>query len=268
MQMIGAAPAMDILAALGKRSAPTKQLAGGVEGFSARSVYRSLAMLEAHLLVEREANPDGRPGAVNRLTEAGRLLLDCIPARAPLRPLGELWGLGLVERLSHGPRPLLELAEGAEGLSYHQVRHRLIRFCETGLLADSPHDGMERRFQLSDTARSLMGVVAGVGRWRRRCSVAGSTPGLDAEETATVLRTLLPLAVPPEHPVDFFVTEPDGVVAVTAAPEREAAGFASAAIDAWFAVLLDGDRGRVRVGGDLDLVDGCLTQLHEVLRRA
>ncbi|HEY6145612.1 MAG TPA: hypothetical protein VIV13_05015 [Solirubrobacterales bacterium] len=257
---------MEILAALGRRSAPTKQLAADIEGFSARSVYRSLAMLEAHLLVEREAGPYGRPGAANRLTEAGRLLLECCPAQAPLRPLGELWELGIVERLSDRPRPLLELVDRVEGLSYHQVRHRLIRFCETSLLADAPPEGRERHFRLTDTARRLIGVVAAVGRWRRLCSVDGSTPGLDVEEMAAVLRTLLPLTVLPERPVDFVVTEPDHAVKVTAGGDREPAGSAVAAIDTWFAVLLDGNRGRVRVGGDLNLVDGCLTQLHEVVR--
>jgi hypothetical protein len=220
-------------------------------------------MLEAHFLVERAADSDGRPGAASRLSEAGGLLLECIPARAPLRPLGELWELGLTERLSHGPGLLLELVDGVEGLSYHQVRHRLIRFREIGLLADSPHDGKEAHFELTDAVRSLMGVVAGIGRWRQRCALAGSTTGLETEEMATVLRTLLPLTMLPEHPVDLFVTEPGSAAAVTAGPERKAAGSAAATIDTWYAVLLDGNRGRVRVGGDLNLVDGCLTRLHE-----
>lgn len=60
MQMIGTAPTLDILAALGERPAATKQLAARIEGFSSRSVYRSLAMLEAHLLVERRPGPEGR----------------------------------------------------------------------------------------------------------------------------------------------------------------------------------------------------------------
>lgn len=266
LQIVGTAPAFDILVALAERPAPTQQLAAGIESFSARGVYRSLAMLEAHLLVERVVNFDGRAGAANRLTEAGNLLLGCVPARAPLRPLGELWGLGLVERLSHGPRPLLELVDGVQGLSYHQVRHRLIRFRETGLLVDSPLDGKQKRFQLTDDARSLLAVVLGLGRWRRRCSTAVGTPGLEAEEMATVLRAVLPLAEDPDRPVDLFVAAPDGVVRVTEGREGEAAGSATAAIDTWFEVLLDGSRGRVRVGGDLGQVDACLIKLREALR--
>lgn len=265
LQMIGTAPALDILMALAERPAPTRQLADGIESLSARSVYRSLAMLEAHLLVERAVDPDRRTGAANQLTEAGRLLLRNIPAQAPLRPLGELWELGLVERLSRGPRPLLELVDGVEGLSYHQVRNRMVRFREIGLLADAPSSGKERCFDLTDTARSRMGVIAGVGRWRRRCAIDGSTPGLEAEEMATVLRTLLPLTVHANHPLDLSVTESDGAVPVTERSRQRATGSAAATIDAWFAVLLDGNRGRVQVGGDLGLVDTCLTQLHEAL---
>jgi hypothetical protein len=49
--------------------------------------------------------------------------------------------------------------------------------------------------------------------------------------------------------------------------ERRASadGSAAATINTWFGVLLDGNRGRVKVAGNLQLVDACLTQLYDVL---
>jgi hypothetical protein len=49
------------------------------------------------------------------------------------------------------------------------------------------------------------------------------------------------------------------------APKDTPDGLAAATINTWFGVLLDGNRGRVKVRGDLKLVDACLTQLYDVL---
>lgn len=217
--------------------------------------------------MERAAGPDGRAGAVNRLTETGRLLLRCCPAGAPLRALGEMWGLGLVRQLSREPRSLVELLGGIEGLSYHQLRYRTLRYREAGLLTDSARDGREVELHLTDAARRQTGAIAAVGRWRQRRSAEGSTTGLSAEEMATVLRAALPLAPQRERRVDLFVTGPDGEARVAGQPGQETAGSARAPVETWFAVLLDGDRGEVRSDGDRGLVDACLTRLHDVLRQ-
>lgn len=102
---------------------------------------------------------------------------------------------------------------------------------------------------------------------------------------ATVLRAVLPLTLLPAHAgmsIDLIVSVAeeqghrpaatvtgtvgaDGAVRFEPRPEREADGSAAATINTWFAALLDGHRGRIRVRGDLGLVDSCVTQLHEVL---
>ena len=102
---------------------------------------------------------------------------------------------------------------------------------------------------------------------------------------ATALRTALPLATLPAHagksillivagaeeygqremlPVAGQVG-PDGAVSIARNPEREADGSATATLNTWFAALLDGNRGRIRVRGDQSLVDACLTRLHNAL---
>ncbi len=57
----------------------------------------------------------------------------------------------------------------------------------------------------------------------------------------------------------------DGGMVVEAEPGTPADGSAAATINTWFGVLLEGSRGRVKVRGDLPLIDACLTQLHGAL---
>lgn len=103
---------------------------------------------------------------------------------------------------------------------------------------------------------------------------------------ATVLRSALPLVRLPKHvgaKIDFVVTgaedrygrrdevglrcvvAEDGALQVSEEMEAEPDGSAAATLNTWFAALLDGNRGRVRVRGEPTLVDGCLTQLYDLL---
>ncbi len=47
-----------------------------------------------------------------------------------------------------------------------------------------------------------------------------------------------------------------------AKPSEDA--WAIGTVGTWFTALLDEDRGRMRVGGDLDFVDDCLKLLHKM----
>lgn len=288
--------------ALGQRPLRTKQLTARIQEFSPRSIYRCIDKLKDYRLVERVSDPGPPARTVLRLTEpAGRNLFRLVrlltsQSKASgeglswesLCLLGEMWELNYVEELSRAPRSLLELLDTVDGLSYHQVRRRTSQFLEEGLLETCPHDGNGnlRDYALSPKSRRCIAAVAAIGRWRHRYFLADGTPGLSIEELTTVLRTALPLVPLPTHEgkrLGLYVTGAedkygnretgivhgtvggDGIVHLTEGNDLEPDGAAAATINTWFAALLDGNRGRIRVRGDLGLVDACLTQLYDAL---
>ncbi|HEU5063672.1 MAG TPA: winged helix-turn-helix transcriptional regulator [Solirubrobacterales bacterium] len=269
----------------------TKQLTERIRGFSDRSVYRCLRSLENYGLIERYEDSGLHSKVLLRLTEPlGRNLFrllrhfEATPWKE-MRLLGELWEAGVVDELSRGPKSLMELLAAPHDLTYHQVKRRTGMAVDCGLLEGSSHKGNSRLYELSDRGRHRMALLADVGRWRHRYLVPGDAPGLALEEMATILRAALPLVQLPANAgmrVDLIVTGAleygqrevatvpglvgrEGVVRFDPQPEREANGSASATINTWFAALLDGHRGRIRVRGELGLVDRCMTQLHDSL---
>jgi DNA-binding HxlR family transcriptional regulator len=200
--------------------------------------------------------------------------------------LGELWEWGFAAALAHGSRSLVDLLETADGHTYHQVRRKTTQFVDEGLLVGGARNGHGRRYQLSERGRRCMVVIASLGRWRHRHLLADGTPGLEIGEMATVLRATLPLVALPKYDgrcIDIVVTgvedkyghrdtaelrgavDGSGALAVGAVDEEAADGSAMATTSTWFAALLDGNRGRIRVRGDLALVDTCLTRLYHEL---
>jgi DNA-binding HxlR family transcriptional regulator len=303
LRLVGAGAGGQILMALGTGPLRTGELTELIHQFSPRSVYRYASKMHERDIVDRfeEAgvpsvvvlslsDPPGRnlyrllrtfaatSGA--RLPSEGR----DFESWASLSRLGELWDLGFVEELSRGSRSLTQLAQSAPEMTYHQVNRRLGLFVSCGLLVRLQH-GHLKHFGLTDHGRRRMALVASVGRWRRR-HLGEGTPGLTIPEMATVLRTALPLILLPKFAgmnVDFGVSGGvdqnghredetlqgtiglDGTMRFDGAVEPSANSSARGTINTWFAALLDGKRGRMQVGGELPLVDACLTQLHEVL---
>jgi DNA-binding HxlR family transcriptional regulator len=304
LRLIGTGAGAQILMALGGSPLRTRQLTDRVEGFSPRSVYRHTSEMEACGLIDRDQVSGVPSKVVLRLSEpAGRELFKLFRAfattpttRPPanseplfswslLNLLGELWKLGFLEELSYEPRSLTQFARGGHELTFHQVNRRIGLSLSSGLLTASPQAGNGKRYELTRYGRRCMALIAGVGRWRRHV-LADRTPGLTIAEMVTVLRVAMPLTVLPEHigeSIDLSVAGAadanghrdmqtlrgtvgsDGTVRYTADAEGPAEGAAGATINIWFAALLDGNRGRMRVRRDLDLVDSFLTQLYDML---
>jgi DNA-binding HxlR family transcriptional regulator len=200
--------------------------------------------------------------------------------------LGDLWELGLIDELSHGPKTVIELARKAHPMTYHQVNRRAGLITTYGLASSYSCSGNGKRYELTDDGRRCMGLIGGVGRWRQRHLMEDGDPGLTPREMATVLRTALPVIRLPEFAglsIDLEVSEcvdgdgfrisevlhgrigRDGTMRFDLERRDTPDGSAAATIKTWFGVLLDGNRGRVKVRGNLPLVDACLTQLYEVL---
>jgi DNA-binding HxlR family transcriptional regulator len=304
LRLIGTGPGGQILMALGAGPLRTERLARQVEDFSPRSVYRHVSKMEAHHLIDRQEEPGVPSKVVLRLTQpTGRELFHLLRtfaatprSRLPggashahswssLSLLCELWKFGFADEITREPRTLTQLAGGSHGMTYHQVNRRVGFFLTSGLLMVSRERGHGKRYSLTDHARRRMALIAGIGRWRRHLTTDGA-PGLTVGEMATVLRAMLPLPVLPEYvgmSLELGVTgsmdigghrdrqafrcrvDDDGTLRCDEGIRGFVDGSAAATVNTWFAALLDGNRGRIRVRGDLELVDSFVTQLYDIL---
>lgn len=303
MALLGSGASGPILMTLGRQPLRTQQLTERIPQFAPRTVYRYQQKLAQLGLVEREEK-GGVPSAVfHRLSKRGRDLYGLVDRYASsalprghegrvedgawtiLALLGEMWDTGWIAELCREARSPTELAEETEGLTFHQANRRARRLCTHDLLCRC--GGRERgtRYQLGDQARRGMSLVAGLARWRQRHLLPLSGAGLTVTETATVLQTSLPLLKLVEH-VDTSiklgivglaaqngntVTETllvkvghDGRVRCAGDAGGSADAWAAGTVNTWLAAMLNGNRGRMRVGGNLTLVDSCLRGLHQV----
>ena len=129
-----------------------------------------------------------------------------------------------------------------------------------------------------------MSLITGLGRWRQD-HVSGGEGGLSVQEMGTVLRVSLFLLSLPERQALSIKLGIVGTTAIEGEHGSEALtahvsatgtvrpvkdriledAWALGSVDTWFAAILDGNRGKMRVGGDLMFADHCLKDIHEVL---
>jgi DNA-binding HxlR family transcriptional regulator len=282
----------------------TKKLTEKVPIYAPRTVYRHARKLAELGLVDREEIAGVPSTVIHSLSPAGRDLYQLIESYATTSApwvtspgtgdgiwtlcglLGEMWTHGWVEELGNGGRSATDLAEATPTMTFHQASRRTHQLLSWSLLYETAASrGQRKRYQLSDQTRQGMSLIAGLGRWRQQHVDGQAEAGLTVQEVATMLRASLPLLALPDHQEGSFklgivgTTGLDGergsatltahvgfdakVRCVKEKPSEDA--WALGAVETWLAALLDGDRGRLRVGGDLDLVDDCLKRLHEVL---
>jgi DNA-binding HxlR family transcriptional regulator len=303
LKLLGNGANGPILMALGPRSLRTKKLTEKVPTYAPRTVYRHARKLSELGLVDREEVAGVPSTVIHSLSPAGRDLYHLIDsfAKASLPwvtgpgsgdgiwtvcgLLGEMWTHDWIEELSHGGHSATDLAEATSAMTFHQVSRRTHQLLSWSLLYESTAKGHRKRYQLSDQARHGMALMVGLGCWRQQHVDGEAAGGLTVGEMTTVLRGSLPLLQLPDHQERSIklgivgTTGQDGqrgsatltvhvsaggtVRCVKAKPSEDA--WAIGTVDTWFAALLDDDRGRMRVGGDLDLVDDCLKQLHAML---
>jgi DNA-binding HxlR family transcriptional regulator len=300
-RILGAGAAGSILLSLGKGPLRTKQVTRRLSDYAPRTVYRYLDRLVELDLVERQQEPGVPSRVVYRLNEpAGRELYRLLGRfaegmRDPLRRgvgqprswtslslVSELWELGMVEELSREPRSPTELAGGKHALTYHQIIRRAHLFAAKGLLAQGSSGGRHTRYTLTPEARRLLAVLAGIGRWRARHLLRDGSDGFTADEMVTLLLAVLPVVQLPEHTGSRFrfTVEASGAKVGTLASigrdgrlrcsENGGGDFDARAgghVRTWLAAIVDGNRGRMSVGGRLEAVDACLRRLHEQLWR-
>lgn len=302
LRLLGAGASGPILMALGGEPLRTMELTERVAGYSPRTVYRYATRLTQIGVIDRDEEEGVPSKVVHSLSARGRELYELVAAYAEvamkrlpggeiggaewgtLALVAELWESGMIEELNLGPKSLTELANGEHGLSFHQVSRRAGIFARGGFVREIPGTGRYRRYALTDKTRLAMGLVAGIGRWRRRHVVPEGSTGLSAGEAAGLMRTALPLIVLPDHtgksfelrvspagepdesgePVWAGVAEDGAVVNHPAAP-KAVDGAAQGGVATWVDSVLDGPRNGLRVKGDEELIGDCLRALHASL---
>jgi len=303
LRLLGAGASGPILMALRDGPLRTKALTERVPGYAPRTIYRYAARLSELELLDREEEPGVPSKVVHRLTEpAGRELAELVDAyadasmgRLPSGDIGahewgsfalvaDLWESGIGEALNAGACSLTELSHGDHDLSFHQVSRRAGLFVIGGFVEETAVASRRRNFTLTEKARRAMGLIAGIGRWRRRHVVPKGTSGLTSGEVAGLLRAILPLALLPEQlgkclemrifprggsgadeETVWAQVGPDGILTACPPPSGAADILARGQVDAWVDAVLDGPRKDLTARGDAQLLDQCLRQLHAVL---
>jgi DNA-binding HxlR family transcriptional regulator len=303
LKLLGNGANGPILMALGPRSLRTKKLTEKVPTYAPRTVYRHARKLSDLGLVDREEVAGVPSTVIHCLSPAGRDLYHLIDSYATASLpwvsgpgsgdglwtvcglLGEMWTYGWIDELGQGGRSATDLAEATAEMTFHQVSRRTHQLLSWSLLYESAAKGHRKRYQMSDQTRHAMALMAGLGRWRQQHVEGEDDGGLTVGEMATALRAVLPLLQLPAHQersiklgivgttgldgqrgsatLTVHVSAGGTVRCVKAKPSEDA--WAIGTVDTWFAALLDDDRGRMRVGGDLELVDDCLKRLHTLL---
>lgn len=303
LKLIGTGVAGEILAVLASKPLRTRSLTERVSKCTPRTVYRHAGKLAQQGLIVREEG-DGVPSVVTyRLSERGRELFRLLDAhasyalsRTPKGPdegwwtslalLGEMWSSGWMAELSSGARSLLELSEMTPGMSFHQVNRRVHLLRTRGLLGEGTRGGREKHYELTDSARRRMALIAGIGAWRERHGIVEAQRGLTGPEAATVLRVVLPLVRLRNHPgtqillgvvgarvagggrgteVLLVKVGCGGYLRCSSESDRPADAWAAGTVDLWLSTLVDGECNRMRTGGDAAVIETCLDELRAIL---
>lgn len=304
LRLLGAGASGPILMALGEGPLRTMELTARVDGYSPRTVYRYATRLTELGLIDREEEESVPSKVVHSLSSPrGRELYELMAAYADvamtrlpggeiggaewgaLALVAELWESGMIEELNLGAKSLTELTHGEHGLSFHQVSRRASLFTRSGFIEEIVGTGRYRRYALTEKTRRAMGLIAGIGRWRRRHVVPEGSSGLSADEAAGLMRTALPLVALPDHAGKSFElriapaegsgseepvwggVEADGSVASRAAALERVDGVAHGGVSTWVDSVLDGPNGGLDVDGDSALIADCLRSLHASLWR-
>jgi hypothetical protein len=130
-----------------------------------------------------------------------------------------------------------------------------------------------------------MSLIVGIARWRHHHVVAEDEEGMTAEEMATALKTSLPLVRIEDHSgkcmklcvvredapagsggeLVWAEVEEDGTLHSCSPPAESEDAWARGKVATWIPAILDANSRKILVGGEEDLVNDVLAQLHETL---
>jgi DNA-binding HxlR family transcriptional regulator len=191
--------------------------------------------------------------------------------------VGDKWTLLIVRDLAGGPRRFVELQRVLPGISTEQLRSRLNRMVADGLLTRQRYREVPPRvdYELTERARDLLPVVAGMARWGYRWAWGPPRPG-EAIDIGAILRCISGLEVSPAvrgsvelvvmRGIDaediYVLTAADGAVTYDERSAPEADAHVIGPERAWIEAFgVDGSRTELELSGDTRLAEALLDEV-------
>lgn len=198
------------------------------------------------------------------------------PDARALDLVGDKWTLLIVRDLVSGPRRFVELQRVLPGISTEQLRSRLNRMVNDGLLTRQRYREVPPRvdYELTDRARDLVPVIGALARWGSRWAWSAPNPD-EAVDIGAFLRTAPGLSMPigmhglieavvgrGDDAKHYALTIDDGQLDISerAAPEADAR--IAGPERAWIEALgPDSSHTELEIRGDSALADELLSAL-------
>jgi DNA-binding HxlR family transcriptional regulator len=278
-----------------------RRAAGSPPQTTMRQYLRALTQLG---VIERQREA-GFPGSVDYdLSRRGRELLEVAQvlrswlaeapdgplqpgdtaAKSAIKALTEDWSSAIVRALAARPLSLTELSRLIPALNYPSLERRLGAMRLAGQITPSPSEGRSRPYMATNWLRKAIGPLAAGAEWERRHRPPASTPAtrIDVESafllTAPLLR--LPSNLNGTAKLAVESRRTDGsidlagvrvelaageVVSCVADLKGYAGAWATGSLGAWLSMVIDGDPGRLEMGGDRDLALTLAESVHSTL---
>lgn len=197
------------------------------------------------------------------------------PDARALDRVGDKWTLLIIRDLADGPRRFVDLQRTLPGISTEQLRSRLNRMVDDGLLTRSRYREVPPRvdYELTEEARELLPAIAAIARWGYRHAWGEATTGEHIDIGAILRATVGGIESAQTGEIDCVILESGGEVRWRIALgdggarlirdfDAEPASALIGSVAQWRAALgPSGEHSALQIAGDEELAREILTQV-------
>lgn len=216
----------------------------------------------------------------------GSVPLGSVAAKSTVKALVEGWSSTIVRALAARPLSLTELNRLIAGINYPSLERRLGAMRLAGQIEACPSRQRGTPYAVTDWLRGAIAPLAAAARWERRHLAEQTAPITPLDVEAAFLLTVPALQLSADQSgicrlavevgnsdeprlAGVLVSVEEGrVVSCVSRLQGSAAGWASGSAADWLRAVIEGDNGRLEVGGDCDLALSLLDGLHGGLFKA
>jgi DNA-binding HxlR family transcriptional regulator len=233
-----------------------------------------------------------RPGrellTVARVTQAwlndspeGEQELGGPAAKSSIKALVEAWSATIIRALAAGPLTLTELSRLISILNYPSIERRLSAMRLAGLIEGVSTQQKGTPYEVTLWLRQAIGPLLAAIRWERRYLGADGAPLGRIDVEAAFLLTVPPITLGEDQtglcrfsvdlqngsaeasPTGILASVKEGrVISCVSRLEGDANAWSSGPPSAWLQAVIDGEVGRLEIGGDRPLAVALLDQVH------